>query len=57
MSYWGKDDFEEDEVYERDITSEGRKWVDAARYEGWSRREAEDLGREWDRLEEKDRYK
>lgn len=52
MKYWEE---EEDVVVE--ITESGEKWVDAAIHDGWSPREAEELGREWDRLEEKDRYK
>ena len=53
MKYWNgyKDELESE------ITSEGQKWVDAAIYEGWSPREAEELGREWDRQEENDPFK
>lgn len=53
------DEFEEDDndEFEDEISPEGSKWVDAALEDGWSEREAEELGREWDRQEENDSFK
>lgn len=56
MNPWN-DIEEDDDDLDGDLSSDGQRWVDAALHDGWSRREAEELGREWDRLEEKDRFR